>query len=407
MRSEPSVWLKPGKEKPMNNRHPWVFSGAIAKTDQNIAQGQIVDVRASDGRWLARGYYNEKSQIRCRILTWDETQKINQAFWTERMRDAILARSSIIKRNFTTAVRIVFGEADCIPGLIVDLYEDIAVMQSLTAGIDANLGMIVEALRTLGSNFDQPLRAVYERSDEAVRTLEGIEQRSGVLWTDGPANSRTWSTQVWENGMRFNVDIATGHKTGFYVDQRDARHAVKNLGENKTVLNCFSYTGGFSVAAALGGAKAVTSIDASAPALEIARQNFALNNCQTPHETICGDVFEWLRKFKDDGERFDLVILDPPKFANNSSQVDKACRAYKDINRIAMQIVNPGGWLASFSCSGLISADLFQKVVFSASREASVDMQIMQRLRQGSDHPVLLTFPEAEYLKGLLCRRLH
>ena len=399
----PTVWLKAGKEKPMRNRHPWIFSGAIGKADKDITPGSLVNVRASDNTWLAKAYYNHNSQIRCRVIGWDENEKIDRSFWTRRIKAALDARkhlrthpSNTSGETQTNAWRLIFGETDQIPGLIVDRYADHLVVQSLTAGIDEQFSILIDVLAEL-----EPAKGIFERSDEQVRELEGLQQRKANLrGVEPPADG----VQILENGMRLRVDILNGHKTGFYLDQRDARLAIRQIARDKTVLNCFAYTGGFSVAAACGGAKHVTSVDSSAPSLELAKAHCANNAPDVPHEIIVDDVFQLLRKLKSEEKRYDLIILDPPKFAQNTSQIDKACRGYKDINRIAMQLLNPDGWLATYSCSGLISADLFQKVIFSAAIEANNNMQIMQRLRQSQDHPVLLTFPESEYLKGLLCK---
>jgi len=406
----PSVWLKPGKEKPMRNRHPWIFSGAIGRTDKDIAPGSIVQVRSVDNTWLATAYYNHHSQIRCRVLSWNEKELIDRNFWKRRITQAVSARKFLRDSHphtralpatesqalATNSWRLIFGEADEIPGLIVDKYADYLVVQSLTAGIDYQFNIIIDVLAEL-----EPSIGIYERSDEQVRELEGLDQRQGTLRGSAPPPE---GVPILENGMKLIVDIVGGHKTGFYLDQRDARFAVRQIAKDKTVLNCFAYTGGFSVAAACGGAKHVTSVDTSAPSLKLAKAHCEENASTIPHDLLADDVFQVLRRFKAEDRKFDLIVLDPPKFAHNSSQIDKACRGYKDINRIAMQMLNPGGWLATYSCSGLISADLFQKVVFSAAIEASTNLQIMQRLRQAADHPVLLTFPEAEYLKGLLCR---
>lgn len=408
----PQVKLKAGKEKPVIQRHPWIFSGALEKKcDEalaNLDPGSLVDVVDHQGKWLAFGYFNPKSQIRCRLLGWEQDVVVNSAFWEVRFDLAFRSRRGLFDPVTTTGYRLVHAEADLLPGLIVDRIGNYLVLQILTAGMARARGAIVEALvRVAGHHFGKDVLAgIYERSDEAVRTLEGLSQTTGVLWGNPPLED---GVIVQEHGMNFRVDILHGHKTGFYFDQRDSRQAVRAVSAGATVLNAFSYTGGFSVAAGLGGAKSVLSVDVSGPALKLCEENIELNRAacrDLHHEILSGDVFEVLRLFRDEGRMFDLVVLDPPKFAQSAAHVDRACRGYKDINRLAMQIINPGGFLATFSCSGLISTDLFQKVVFSATVDARRHVHMVSHLSQASCHPILFSFPQGDYLKGFLCRVL-
>jgi 23S rRNA (cytosine1962-C5)-methyltransferase len=395
----PSVTLKQGREKPVLRRHPWVFSGAIAQSP-SVEPGAIVDVRDAGGTFLARGYFNPVSQIRVRLLTWNESETIDSEFWRRRLRSSIARRGEPATSSRTTAYRLVNAEADRLPGLIVDRYGDWLVVQALTAGIEARLGELVDLLVELVGP-----RGIYERSDEAVREQEGLPLRVGVVAGEPPPED---GIEILENGLRYIVDVIGGHKTGFYLDQRENRRLIGELANGRRFLNCFSYTGGFSVAAAAGGAVSVTSVDSSEAALLLAERNLALNGlADRPNDTLLlGNVFEVLRGMCAEGERFDLIVLDPPKFAHNAGQIEAACRGYKDINLHALQILEVGGLLATFSCSGLVSADLFQKVVFGAALDAGVEVQILQPLSQGADHPVLLSFPESAYLKGLLCRKI-
>ena len=390
------VILKRGREKPVLNRHPWIFSGAIKRVEGEVADGEVVEVADYRGRFLARGYLNRRSQIAVRLLTWDEGEVIGRDFWRRRLERAIASRQALADDPSTDAYRLVNAESDLLPGLILDRYGEYLVAQFLTLGIErwkAELvGLMAELL--------QP-RGIYERSDVEVREKEGLAQASGLLHGEEPPDL----VEVTENGHRFLVDIKTGHKTGFYLDQRENRQQLTRYCRGKEVLNCFAYTGAFAVYAAAAGAGRITNVESSAQALELARRNLALNGfANRDDEYVAGDVFQVLRGYRDEGRTFDLVILDPPKFAYSQHQVQSACRGYKDINLLAMQIIAPGGILFTFSCSGLVSPDLFQKVLFGASVDAARDVQIVVKLAQASDHPILLTFPESEYLKGLVCR---
>lgn len=390
----PSIQLKPGREKPVRNRHPWVFSGAIARVRGLPQPGDVVDLCSHTGEFLARGYHNSRSQIAVRILTWDQEQEIGPAFWRHRLSRAIARRDNLARDPATTAYRMVHAESDGLPGLIVDRYADWLVLQSLTLGVDR----WKPVLGTLLMELVEP-RGIHERSDVKVRAHEGLAPASGCL----AGQSLNEEILIRENGLRFWVDLLGGQKTGFYLDQRENRRIVAAYCPGRLVLDAFSYTGAFGVYASAKGAARVTHVDTSAEALRMARENLQLNDLGHDHEFIQGDAFQVLREFRDAGRQFDLVVLDPPKFAFSRGQVPAATRGYKDINMLGMNLLRPGGILCTFSCSGLVSEALFQKVLFGASIDARRDVRIVERLGQGSDHPVLLTYPESAYLKGFVC----
>ncbi|NIE66655.1 class I SAM-dependent rRNA methyltransferase [Burkholderia sp. Ax-1719] len=394
------VTLKPSKEKSLLRRHPWVYANAIDRVDGKPAPGATVIVRAADGRFLGRAAYSPHSQIRARIWSFDENEPIDHAFFKRRVQRALAHRQAMVHN--TGAVRLIFGEADGLPGLIVDWYtEDVAqnargqlVCQFMAAGVEAWKEAIVNALTQVTGCPN-----VYERSDVSIRQKEGLEQITGVLAGDEPPETLIAS----ENGVRYHVDVRNGHKTGFYVDQRDNRALVQTYAEGRDVLNCFCYTGGFSLAAMKGGAKRVVSIDSSGEALNTAQKNVEANGFDAERATwLDADAFKTLRRLHEEGERFDLVVLDPPKFAASKEHVDRASRAYKDINLTGFKLLRPGGLLFTYSCSGAIDPELFQKIVAGAAADAKVDARILKRLGAGVDHPLLTAFPEGEYLKGLL-----
>ncbi len=388
------IILRSGSGKSVLHRHPWIFSGAVAKTEGNPAPGEIVDIFDRDGRYLARGYYNPESRINVRILEWREGIEIDRGWW-EAMIKASVSRRDFIKG--TDALRLVFAEADLLPGLIVDMYGRYAVMQALTAGIEAVKG---ELAGILYSCLDAG--AVIEKNDD-VRSLEGLPPSSGIL----EGGEVPEAVVVTENGLKFIVDPLHGQKTGFYMDQRDNRLITASYAGGMEVLDCFSYTGGFTVSALRAGAKKVTSVDSSAEAVELLKENIKLNGID---ESLCtavrDDAFTVLRAFRDEGRLFDMAILDPPKFAPSKFLRDKAMRAYKDINLLAMKVLKPGGLLVTFSCSGGISPSDFRLAVSWASIDAKREVQIIRTLSQAGDHPVRLSYPESEYLKGLICRVL-
>jgi 23S rRNA (cytosine1962-C5)-methyltransferase len=393
----PALYLKPGREKSLLRRHPWIFSGAVARVDGNPTCGATVDLLASDGRYLARAAYSPVSQIRARAWTFDPAEQVDKDFFRRRLKSALLARADT-KSAPPEACRLVYAESDGLPGLIVDRYADILVLQSLTAGSEYWKDTLVDLLLELTG-----LEDIYERSDADVRELEGLSPTVGALRGAIPHNP----FPILENDLKFKVNIETGHKTGFYLDQRANRLRVRTLAAGRDVLDCFCYTGGFSVNALAGAAKSVLSVDASAEALGMCRENVALNGFPSDlHQALEGDVFQLLRKFRDEGRSFDMVILDPPKFAPTAAQAEKAARGYKDINLLAFKLLRSGGLLVTFSCSGGVDAALFQKIVAAAALDAGVNAQIMEYLTQGPDHPVALNFPEGAYLKGLICRKI-
>ncbi len=387
-----TIRLKDGKERSLLRRHPWVFESAIAKGGGDA--GETVRVESHDGRFLAWAAFSPASRIRARCWSFDEAQRIDTAFLARRVRQAVQARQRMAIDS--DGMRLVHGESDGLPGLIVDRYGDTLVAQFLSVGVERWKGVLADALLA-----ETGLSRLYERSDASARQLEGLAPATGWLRGEGPVE-----LTIQEHAWRLSLDIATGHKTGFYLDQRDSRHKfseyARRLGFQR-VLNTYCYTGGFTVAALAGGAAHVTSIDSSGPALERARANVALNGFDAARtEFLDADVNASLRRFIAEDQRFDAIILDPPKLAPTAAHAERAARAYKDINRLALKLLAPGGVLFTYSCSGGISADLFHKIVASAGVDAGVDGDIVERLGGAPDHPMTLMFPEGEYLKGLV-----
>jgi 23S rRNA (cytosine1962-C5)-methyltransferase len=390
--------LKPGREKSLLRRHPWIFSGAIQCVDGNPASGETVNLLSSKGDFLARAAYSSHSQIRARVWSFDPDEQINPDLFRKRIQVAIRARDTWHLTSDMDAYRLIHAESDGLPGLIVDRYGDSLVLQSLTAGSEFWKETIADILLE-----ETGLTTIFERSDADVRELEGLEPKVGVLRGTIPHSPLT----ITENSLKFNLDLESGHKTGFYLDQRENRLRVRELAKGRDVLDCFCYTGGFTVNALAGDAKSVLAVDASAGALALGRENVQLNGQQAESvEWREGDVFQVLRKFRDENRAFDLIILDPPKFAPTAAQAKKASRGYKDINLLAFKLLRRGGILVTFSCSGGVDAALFQKIIASAALDAGVEAQIMERLSQAADHPVALNFPEGAYLKGLVCIKL-
>jgi 23S rRNA (cytosine1962-C5)-methyltransferase len=385
--------LKPGREKSLKRRHPWIFSGAVASVHGDAGPGETVELRSAAGEFLAVAGYSPRSQIVARVWDWKE-RAIDGAFFQERIAAAIAERRAFQYEDVTDAVRLVHGESDGLPGIIADRYGDVVVLQLLTAGAERWRREIADALIAASG-----AARVWERSDADVRELEGLPVVVGAL-AGAAEPSRV---PITESGLRFDIDLVQGHKTGFYLDQRDNRRKVRELSAGRDVLDGFCYTGGFTLNALAGGASSVLAIDSSAHALELARANAQAN--QLPEaQWVEGDVFRELRRLRDESRRFDLIVMDPPKFAPTTAHAGKAARAYKDINLLAFKLLRPGGLLATFSCSGGVSADLFQKIVAGAALDASVQARIIERLGPGADHPVALNFPEGDYLKGLICR---
>jgi 23S rRNA (cytosine1962-C5)-methyltransferase len=391
-----NVILKPGREKSLLRRHPWVFSGAIARIEGNAVAGDTVHIVAADGHFLGVAACNPGANICARVWDWDEGTRIDAAFFHKRLETAIGMRRGLFGRKPDEAERLVHGESDGLPGLIVDRYADVVVVQITSAGCNRWRDAIIESLQQITA-----ARAVYERSDTDVLELEGLAPRTGLVH----GSLDTPVVEIRESGIRLRVDVAKGHKTGFYLDQRENRLQVGRLAAGRHVLNCFSYTGGFTLQALAHGAASVTSVDSSADALQLAREHVGLNGLPEDRcEWVDADVFQYLRKLRDQNRRFDLIILDPPKFAPTAASAERAARGYKDINLLGFKLLRPGGLLATFSCSGGVSADLFRKIVAGAALDAGTDAQVLDQLHSTPDHPVSLAFPEGEYLKGLMCR---
>ncbi len=392
-----SVTLQPTREKSLLRRHPWIFSRAIAKTAGRLNSGETVDVYAANGDWLGRGAWSPESQIQVRIWTFEQQESIDNGFFQRRIAQAQSSREEMILKQGATGYRLIAAESDGLPGVTIDKYADVLVCQLLSAGAEKHRDKIVWALT---KQF--PDCSIYERSDVGVRKKEGLEPIKQVLHGDVPDE-----VVIEENGVKIIVNVKEGHKTGFYLDQRDNRAIAAKYAKDRSVLNCFSYTGTFGSYALAAGAKSVTNIDVSDLALTTAKRNLQINDLDVSQcEFLNIDVFQALRDFKQQGRDFGQIILDPPKFVDSKASLVRACRGYKDINMLAMQIMQPGGILCTFSCSGLLSFELFQKVVADAALDAGRTVQIIERLAQAPDHPVATNYPEGFYLKGLICKVL-
>ncbi|MFZ9427777.1 MAG: class I SAM-dependent rRNA methyltransferase [Ilumatobacteraceae bacterium] len=391
MTSRPAstLYLKADRDGPVKRRHPWVMSGSVSHVTNDPQPGDTVLVVSASGDEMGVASYSPFSTIRARMWSFDPTTIVDEEFV------AILVTRSVERREWfpglESTARLIFGDADGLPGLVVDRYGDVVVMQITTVGVEKWRDVIADILFALPG-----VKCVYERSDGDDRKREGLDERVGVVRGVLPAE-----VYARENGFTFAVDVESGHKTGFYIDQRNARMLIPQLSIGARVLNVFGYTGSFSVIANRSGATSVTTIDSSAPSLELTRLNARLNDTE-PGELIVGDAGEQLRRLRDRRAEFDLIILDPPKFAPTQKNLDRASRAYKDVNLLGAKLLAPGGRLLTFSCSGAVSIDLFQKIVAGAALDAKRSMSIVQRLGQPVDHPVLLSYPESEYLKGLL-----
>ena len=391
------IRIRPGKDRSLLRRHPWVFEGSVAGGKADA--GETVRVEAADGRFLAWAAYSPLSSIRLRAWSFDETERIDAAFFARRVDAAVAMRTRLAVAS--DAVRLVHGEADGLPGLIVDRYGETLSAQFLAAGVERWKKTIADALLAKTG-----ARRIFERSDTASREREGLAAVTGWLRPGAADAGAATELEIREHDWRFSVDVATGHKTGFYLDQRDNRKRFADLVRHfgvESVLNCYCYTGGFSVAGLAGGARHVTAIDSSAPALARAEENVARNGFEpSRHDAVCGDVNAQLRAMLEAGRRFDAVVLDPPKLAPTVAHAERAARAYKDINRLALMLLAPGGLLFTFSCSGGIDAGLFHKIVAGAGIDANVDGFVHARLGAAPDHPMTIDFPEGEYLKGLV-----
>jgi 23S rRNA (cytosine1962-C5)-methyltransferase len=391
-----SVKLKKGKEKAVRQMHPWVFSGAIDQIKGKPENGDIVMVNDSNNAFLAYGFFNDKSRVAVRLLEWNQETEIDESWWRKKIKTAVKHRDNLNSKG-TNTYRLIFSEADFLPGLIVDRYADFLSVQILTSGIERIKGVILDELQQLLKP-----KGIFDKSDASARAHEGMDASSGgILMGSEPPEF----VNVKENGVLYQVNIAEGQKSGFYCDQRDNRKWVAEYTKGKKVLDCFSYSGGFSLNAISKGAKEVISVDSSALALETLKRNIEGNNfTETPHRLIQSDVNKQLRVFRDENEKFDVIILDPPKYAPSRSALTKASRAYKDLNRMAMLLLNEGGLLATYSCSGAVDMNMFKQIIAWAALDAGKEVQFIQQFSQAADHPVRSSFPEGEYLKGLLCR---
>nr|WP_278991950.1 23S rRNA (cytosine(1962)-C(5))-methyltransferase RlmI [Plesiomonas shigelloides] len=390
------IILAKGREKSLLRRHPWIFSGAIERVEGKPLSGETLDVFDKGGNWLARAAWSADSQIRGRMWTFDRDEQIDQDFFVRRLQQAQQWRNVVAARDDLTGYRLIAGESDGLPGITIDRYDNFLVLQLLSSGAEFQRLNLMNALREC-----YPECNIYERSDVAVRKKEGLKQVTGLLHGEEPPKL----LPIRENGVQILVDIKEGHKTGFYLDQRESRLAASRYVNGKKVLNCFCYTGAFGLFALKGNCKQVVNVDVSQPALDIARQNAELNGFDMSRaEFVRADVFKLLREYREQGEKFDVIIMDPPKFIENKGQLAGGCRGYKDINMLAMQLLNPGGTLLTYSCSGLMESGLFQKILADAALDAKREVQFVEQFTQAADHPVLSTYPEGLYLKGFACR---
>jgi len=388
------IHLKAGREKSLRRRHPWLFSGAVERVSGSPQAGDTVDVRSSSGQVVARAAYSPASQIRARAWTFDPAEEVDAAFFRNRVLRALAVREALPAAKHSNALRLIHAESDGLPGLVVDRYADVLVAQFLAAGVERWRDPILDALAELTG-----CEAIYERSDAETRKLEGLEPRAGFV----RGNRKASRCPIIEYGLNFRVDVEQGQKTGFFLDQRENRQRVRALAAGREVLDGFCYTGGFAIAALAGGAKRVTALESSSAALDVARENLAANPLDASTiEFVQADVFKHLRLLRDKGAKYGLIVLDPPKLAPTAAHVKNAARAYKDINLLAFKLLAPGGLLATFSCSGGVSAELFQSIVAGAALDAGADAKIIERFSAAPDHPVALEFPEGDYLKGLL-----
>jgi 23S rRNA (cytosine1962-C5)-methyltransferase len=391
------VRLKSGREKSLLRGHPWIFSGSVANTDppqEQIESGETVRVIDHSGAFLAWGAFSPISNIRVRVWSRNPDETISADFFHARLEGSISRRASLLGGGDTNAFRLVHAESDGIPGLVVDKYADTLVLQFLASGVEFWREILVELLLKITD-----CTRIYERSDAKVRELEGLPARSGILHGSDDFEQ----IRITENGLVYWVDVRRGQKTGFYLDQRNNRAIVQQLAANRTVLDCFAYNGGFSIPALAGQAEYVVAIESSKEALKLGRKNTQSNTLPADNvDWVEGDVFQELRRYRDKGEQFEMIILDPPKFAPTAAHAQRAARGYKDINLLGLKLLKPGGLLLTFSCSGGISEDFFQKIISGAAKDANVDGKIIARLGAGPDHPVALSFPEGAYLKGFV-----
>ncbi|HEY5328069.1 MAG TPA: class I SAM-dependent rRNA methyltransferase [Mucilaginibacter sp.] len=392
------VLLKKGKEKAVLYHHPWVFSGAVERVNGKPENGDIVRLLNAKGDFMAYGFYNGQSRVALRLLEWDEHVEVDEQWFREKVAAAVAGHSNVLVNGVTNTCRLIFSESDYLPGLIVDKYANHLAVQVLTSGMEKIMPVIIDELQRLLNP-----ESIFDKSDASSRSHEGLETQNILLAGNHPPER----LEVIENGIIYNINIAKGQKSGFYCDQRDNREIVASYAKGKNVLDCFCYTGGFTLNSLQNGAKSVTAVDSSVPAIDTLKENIALNNFDASKVTaIASDVNKQLRKFRDEGELFDIVVLDPPKYAPSRSALDKASRAYKDLNRLGMLLLNKGGLLATFSCSGAMNMETFKQVLAWAALDAGKQVQFINQFCQPADHPVRASFPEGEYLKGLLCRVL-
>lgn len=391
------IILKKGKEKAAVLRHPWIFSGALDKIKGKPANGEIVAVWSASQEFLAYGYFNDQSRVALRLMEWNQDVVIDEAWYTQKLKEAIASRTHLLDDN-TNTCRLVFSEADLLPGLIVDKYADFLSVQILSAGIETVKDVIINILRSLLNP-----KGIFDKSDAGARKHENLDATQGLLWGEEPPEF----IEVKENGVVYHINIADGQKSGFYCDQRDNREILAAYTKGKTVLDCFCYSGGFTLNSLKAGASHVTSVDSSALAIETLKHNLSLNGfSDTMQTSVQSDVNKQLRVFKDENQKFDVVVLDPPKYAPSRSALDRAARAYKDLNRLGMLLLQPGGILATYSCSGAVDMETFKQIIAWAALDAGREVQIIKQFHQPEDHPIRMSFPEGEYLKGLLLRVL-
>ena len=390
------IILKKGKEKAVLHHHPWVFSGAIENVKGKPANGDIVRLINAKGDFMAYGFYNDQSRVALRLLEWDENVVVDDNWFKEKVATAVNSRAGILADGITNTCRLIFSESDYLPGLIVDKYADHLAVQTLTSGIEKVMPVIIDELQRLLNP-----ESIFDKSDASSREHEGLQTSNIALTLNSPPEN----VEVKENNIIYNINIAEGQKSGFYCDQRDNRKILASYAKGKKVLDCFSYTGGFTLNSLQSGASSVTSVDSSALAIETLKENIKLNKLDAAkHIAIQSDVNKQLRAFREQDERFDIIILDPPKYAPSRSALDRASRAYKDLNRLAMLLLNEGGLLATYSCSGAMNMETFKQVLAWAALDAGKQVQFIHQFCQPEDHPVRASFPEGEYLKGLLCR---
>jgi 23S rRNA (cytosine1962-C5)-methyltransferase len=391
------IILKKGKEKAAILRHPWIFSGALDKIKGKPANGEIVAVWSASQEFLAYGYFNDQSRVALRLLEWDQEVTIDEAWYTQKLEKAIASRAHLLNEN-TNTCRLVFSEADFLPGLIVDKYAEYLAVQILSAGIESVKETIINILRSILNP-----KGIFDKSDAGARKHENLEPEQGLLWGEEPPEF----IEVKENGVTYHINIADGQKSGFYCDQRDNREILAAYTQGKNVLDCFCYSGGFTLNSLRAGAAHVTSVDSSALAIETLKHNLSLNGFSDELQTsFQSDVNKQLRVFKEENKKFDVIVLDPPKYAPSRSALDRAARAYKDLNRLGMLLLEPGGVLATYSCSGAVDMETFKQIIAWAALDAGREVQIIKQFHQPEDHPIRMSFPEGEYLKGLLLRVL-